>query len=92
MRTEEDVLREFISLTKEMNELFEKKNHDYGNSFFQEENTYQDSFSNIKRKFARLKNFYETDKKPLINETVEDTLKDLAIYCTMEIIRLKNDK
>lgn len=70
-------------------ELFKKKNRDYGNSFFEEDGN--NAFQEIKRKFARLKNIYENklDGELCVDETLQDTLRDLGNYCFMEIARLK---
>lgn len=88
--TEEKVAQHMEEEMQKALEFFKKKNHDYSNSYFSEPHTNADRFANLRRKFFRLKTFYETDKEVKIDETVEDTLKDLAIYSFMEMVRLKH--
>ena len=70
-------------------ELLEKKNKDYGNSFDKtiEEYGMTAYFLRIEDKLSRLKNLSKNGEKPLINESIEDTLKDIAGY---SILMLNN--
>jgi hypothetical protein len=90
--TEEIVLKMFKDTTDKCCELFAKKNHDYGNLYFASPQTNADVMSNFTRKYARLKVIYEQNKVLQTHETVEDTLKDLAVYSIMELVRLELTK
>lgn len=87
-----EIFELFCAETEKCKILFAKKNHDYGNAYFIDDNTDLDSFGNIKRKFARLKIIYEQKPELQVCETIEDTLRDLAIYSIMEMVRLKCKK
>ena len=90
---EEQVYEMFTIEQEKALQLFKKKNKDYGNNYFNGEHELPLIFGNLTRKFNRLKGFYESKKEYLVgDETVEDTLRDLAIYCTMEIVRLEGEK
>mgnify|MGYP004563082435 CR=1 FL=1 len=85
--------RAFKIITDEMYNIYEKKNHDYGNSF-------ADSFKKfglisavvrIGDKFNRISSLMK--KERLINdESIEDTLIDMANYCIMSVIELEKQK
>lgn len=72
-------------------ELLEKKNKDYGNSFDKTIDEYGMTayFLRIEDKLSRLKNLSKSNSKPLINESVEDTLKDIAGYTMLMLNYLK---
>lgn len=78
---------EFIKIAEELSELFGKKNADYGDDYFTNEYSDIERWMSIKRKVARLENFYKNGKlNEVSNEMLEDTWKDLAIYSIMEIM------
>lgn len=83
-------------ISDEMNtsfRLFKKKNKDYNNSYFAEDFAKTVYFSNFTRKYKRLEQFYVNAQEfEVEDETVYDTLRDLAIYSLMEIVRLKREK
>lgn len=70
----------------EVAELVEKKNRDYGNSFDKTLEEYGDTayFLRIEDKLSRLKSLSEKDA-PEINESIEDTLKDIIGYTLLMI-------
>lgn len=88
-----DKILEHEKICKELNEIYAKKNADYGNSFG---DTFQklgliSAITRISDKYNRIcnlatKNSNETKVK---DETIEDTLKDLANYCIMTLIEMK---
>lgn len=63
-------------------ELVEKKNKDYGNSFDKTMNEYGHVayFIRIDDKLSRAKRLLEKDYKQEVNESLEDTLKDIIGY------------
>lgn len=75
----------------EIAELVEKKNSDYGNSFKETLKTYGDSayFMRIEDKLSRLKSLVNKDGQ--VNESEEDTLKDIIGY-TLLMIDCKRNK
>lgn len=81
---------QFKSIAENLLNLFLKKNHDYGDGYFSGEYSDIERWMSVKRKVARLENFYKTNKLMNTDETIDDTWKDLAIYCIMELILRKN--
>lgn len=89
-----DKILEHEKICKELNEIYAKKNADYGNSFG---DTFQklgliSAITRISDKYNRIcnlatKNSNETKVK---DETIEDTLKDLANYCIMTLIEMQH--
>lgn len=68
-----------------LNKIYEKKNHDYGNSFGE---TYKDlgiisAVTRISDKFNRLKTLAKGENNLVNDESLEDTLLDMANYCIM---------
>lgn len=76
----------------EVAELVEKKNRDYNNSFDKTLAEYGDTayFLRIEDKLSRLKSLSKKDA-PEIDESVEDTLKDIIGY-TLLMINNKRSK
>ena len=69
----------------EVAELVEKKNRDYGNSFEKTLDEYGDTayFLRIEDKISRLKSL--SKKAAEVDESIEDTLKDIAGYTLLMI-------
>lgn len=79
----------FKAVTEEMLNIFERKNHDYGNSFEQSLNEFGLGASAIRLndKMNRLKSL--TKQSALVkDESIKDTLMDMANYAIMTIIWL----
>lgn len=72
-------------------ELLEKKNKDYGNSFDKTIGEYGMTayFLRIEDKLSRLKNLSRNNTTPLVDESLEDTLKDIAGYTILMLNYLK---
>ena len=78
----------------ELNELYEKKNHDYGDSFglsFKEEGM---AMARIRLgdKLNRFKALSRGNAQKVADESIRDTLIDLANYAIMTIIEMENEK
>ena len=87
----------FTGTLIEMQELYSKKNHDYGNSF---EETIQEfgfipAIARINDKLKRVKQMLKGNQMN-IKESMRDNLIDIANYCVMTIVELDkrtdNDK
>lgn len=74
----------------EVAELVEKKNRDYGNSFDKTLNEYGDTayFLRIEDKISRLKSLNK--KNAEVDESIEDTLKDIIGYTLLMINYKRN--
>lgn len=88
----DDELR-FRNITEKMRETFLKKNHDYGNSFHETWDEFGDkgiitALTQISHKYHRLMNI-GLGTKPLVDESIDDTLLDMANYCVLTIMELE---
>ena len=77
-----------------LNKIYEKKNHDYGNSFGE---TYKDlgiisAVTRISDKFNRLKTLAKYENNLVNDESLEDTLLDMANYCIKTKMCLDSEK
>ena len=80
-------------ICEELNALYAKKNHDYGDSFhisFVEEGM---SMPRIRLgdKFNRFKNLSRNNNPEVNDESIRDTLIDLANYAIMTILEMENE-
>lgn len=77
-----------------LNETYEKKNNDYGDSFAKVRTIVPDAIMvRIYDKVNRLETLLKKENKQLVNdESIEDTLIDLANYCIMEVIERNLEK
>lgn len=88
----DDELR-FRDITEKMRETFLKKNYDYGNSFHETWDEFGDkgiitALTQISHKYHRLMNI-GLGTKPLVDESIDDTLLDMANYCILTIMELE---
>lgn len=81
----------FEDITIAMRNLYEKKNMDYGNSFAKSFQEWGLSMACIRLddKLNRLKSFAKKQDMQVTDESVIDTLTDLANYAIMTIMELK---
>ena len=84
----------FASIVKEMTELYAKKNHDYGNSFDESCDKIGTGYplGRLLDKMNRLIACMGKEDKMQINESIEDTLTDLACYSVMTLSYLKRKR
>lgn len=84
-----DYAPSFADILKEMQELYNKKNHDYGNSFSEtiQEFGFTPAIARINDKFKRVKKQVKNEEM-LVNESMRDNLMDIANYCVLTIIEL----
>lgn len=81
----------FSDIVTEMTELYAKKNHDYGNSFDEGCDKIGVGYptGRLLDKMNRLITCMGKEDKMQVNESIEDTLKDLACYSVMTLNCLK---
>ena len=78
-------------ICKEINELYAKKNHDYGDSFHQ---TFVEEGMAMARirlgdKFNRFKTLSRNSEQQVNDESIRDTLIDLANYAIMTVLEME---
>ena len=82
---------QFSDILKEMQELYLKKNHDYGNSFSEtiQEFGFTPAIARINDKLKRVKQMVGGEPMQ-VKESMRDNLIDIANYCILTIIELDN--
>ena len=90
----DDKVETFGSIVKEMTELYAKKNHDYGNSFDEGCDKIGTGYplGRLLDKMNRLIACMGKEDEMQVNESIEDTLTDLACYSVMTLSYLKRNK
>lgn len=79
-------------ICEQLNKTYEQKNHDYGNSFGE---TYKklgiiSAVTRISDKYNRICSL--ANKQAMVkDESIKDTLLDLANYCIMTVIEMEGD-
>lgn len=78
----------------EINELYAKKNHDYGDSFAQSFREEGMAMVRIRLgdKFNRLKALTRVGEQKVADESIRDTLIDLANYAIMTVLEMEGEK
>lgn len=81
-------------ICKRLNEIYEKKNKDYDDSFHQ---TFLEEGMAMPRirlgdKYRRFCTLTRSDEQSVKDESIVDTLLDLANYAIMTVMELENDK
>ena len=76
----------------EINELYAKKNHDYGDSFAQSFREEGMAMVRIRLgdKFNRLKALTRGGEQKVADESIRDTLIDLANYAIMTVLEMED--
>lgn len=84
-----DCAPSFTDILKEMQELYEKKNHDYGNSFSEtiQEFGFSPAIARINDKLKRVKQMVKGEQMQ-VDESMRDNLIDIANYCILTIIEI----
>lgn len=91
MNNQKRKVERHAELCKEMNVLYAKKNHDYGDSFH--EMFIEEGWASARIRLTdKLKRFKQLTKNPdsqqIKDESVRDTLIDLANYALMSVLEL----
>lgn len=83
-------------ICEELNKVYEQKNSDYGDSFGQ---TFDklgviSAVTRITDKYNRLVSLCtkSEEERKVKDESIEDTLLDMANYCMMTVIELRKNK
>lgn len=78
---------EFEKIALNVTSLLEKKNSDYGGSYdlLREEYGPESFLIRLADKYHRLKKLVRSVGNPKVDESIEDTLKDIIGYCILEI-------
>ena len=84
----------FKDITDEMNALYERKNHDYGNSFSE---TFRklgiiSATTRMLDKMNRIVSLVTKDQQKVNDESLRDTLIDIANYAVMTIMEIDKKK
>ena len=84
----------FKDITEEMNALYERKNHDYGNSFSE---TFRklgiiNAATRMLDKMNRIVSLVTKDQQKVNDESLRDTLIDIANYAVMTIMEIDKKK
>lgn len=82
----------FKVVVQELSDIYEKKNHDYGNSFSRSFVDFGPIAAVVRMsdKMERLKTLCR--KEALVNESLRDTAMDLANYAIMLVMELDKRK
>ena len=97
MYTKEDndkKVKEFLSICREMADLYAAKNWDYGDSFGKSFAEWGMTMPCIRLtdKLNRLCSLTKNSSQRVQDESIEDTLKDLATYSVKTLIELRREK
>lgn len=87
-------IEQFKEIADSLCRLYEMKNRCYNNSFG---DTYKklgiiSAVTRISDKYNRLCNLATNPDIDNLGESIEDTLRDMASYCIMTLIEMKNEK
>ena len=86
-------IEKHLKICNELNALYAKKNHDYGDSFHLSFNEEGMAMARIRLsdKLNRFKNLSRSTKQEVKDESLRDTLIDLANYAIMTILEMENE-
>ena len=86
-------LEQHMSLCNILNRVYERKNHDYGDSFSK---TYKElglisAVTQIMHKYNRLVALSKGATQQVREESIRDTLLDMANYCIMTVMEIDRE-
>ena len=89
-----DNLQQHKQLLQQIHDTYVKKNHDYGDSFSRSFKKYGlvAAMVRMEDKWNRLDNMASGAEQKVADETIRDTLLDLAGYCVMTTMELDREK
>lgn len=84
IKSKEDIHQE---ICKQMHNTYRRKNHDYGDSFATLRQEYPNAILiRLGDKYNRLKALMSGEVAQVKDESIDDTLLDLANYCILELV------
>ena len=88
-----DNLVDHAGICAELTNTYRKKNADYGNSFSRAVEKYGlvSALTRISDKFNRLESLILHKKQEVKDESIQDTLLDLANYCIMTVMEIRKN-
>lgn len=91
--TEKSEVARFRDIADEMAKTYEKKNADYNDSFNISVRKYGNiaALTRISDKFNRIENLILNGNAQVKDESLLDSLKDLACYCVMTVMAIENN-
>lgn len=94
MTTTKTKVQPHREVCEEINDLYTRKNHDYGDSFHQ---TFVEEGMAMARirlgdKFSRFKTLSRGGEQKVNDESIRDTLIDLANYAIMTVVEMEAAK
>lgn len=83
-------VKKHMEICQELNQLYERKNYDYGDSFHQSYIEEGEAMVRIRLtdKLNRYKSLTKSGNQRVTDESVRDTLMDLANYAIMAIMEM----
>ena len=89
-----DNVKQHESLLRQIHDTYIKKNHDYGDSFSKSFKKYGlvAAMVRMEDKWNRLDNLASGAEQKVSDESIRDTLLDLAGYCIMTTMELDKQK
>lgn len=76
-----------------MHNTYKAKNADYGDSFAKVREEYPEAICiRLMDKLERLKTLYKGGEQRVKDESIDDTLLDIANYAVMELLERKNER
>lgn len=89
----ENKSQQFKNICEEMLSTFERKNHDYGDSFTQTVDKFGLIASGVRMhdKLERFINIAQKEVSKVTDESMRDTLLDLANYAIMTVMYIDNE-
>ncbi|KLU65707.1 hypothetical protein DEAC_c23370 [Desulfosporosinus acididurans] len=86
-------MNEFLEILTPVAELLKRKNTDYGNNYCETRREFGPTalLLRLNDKFGRLKTLTKQQAQ-VKDESIEDTLKDIIGYCTLELRYLRDEK
>jgi len=81
------------AICNELNDTYRRKNADYGDSFTELRDRLPNAILyRTYDKYMRLETLLKGSQAQVKDESIEDTLLDMANYCIMEVIEMRRDK
>lgn len=92
-KTSMSKIERHMAICRSLNAIYEKKNHDYGDSFHEtfKEEGFAMARIRLSDKLNRFKTLTTGSKQKVSDETIVDTLMDLANYAIMTIMEVEDN-